>query len=112
MADEKVYVVADGVTLYVNDDMTFYAGDEVTPEDFESLAEFRGLLAAGKIVEKEPSPPEPPEPEKRWDGFSIDEKLDEESPNPVANRALTKAIEDIIAGGVVPIPAEDIDSLF
>lgn len=111
MADEIVYVVAPGTTLYVNDDTTFYSGDVVTIEDFESAAEFKGLLAAGKIVEKEPEPPEP-EPEKRWDGFSIDENLNEESPNPVSNRGLTKVINDIIAGGVVPIPLDDIDALF
>lgn len=79
MADEIVYVVVPGTTLYVNDDTTFYSGDVVTIEDFESAAEFKGLLAAGKIVEKEPEPPEP-EPEKRWGYVSIDEELNEESP--------------------------------
>ena len=111
MADTVVYVVADGVTLYVKDDTTFYAGDVVTMDDFESVAEFKGLLAAGKIVAQEPSPPEP-EPEKKWDYVSIDEHLDEESPNPVANRALTKAINDIVAGSAVAISDEELEQMW
>lgn len=111
MADEVVYVVADGVTLYVNDDTVFNAGDVVTTDDFESVAEFKGLLAAGKIVGKEPEPPEPT-PEKRWDYVSIDEKLDKESPNPVSNRALTKAIDEIIAGGATAIPLDEIEEMW
>lgn len=111
MADTVTYVVAAGVTLYVDDETTFYAGDVVTPDDFESLAEFKGLLAAGKIVEQEPGPPEP-EPEKRWDGFSIDDALDGESVNPVMNKALKKAIDDVIAGEAVAIPLSKINALF
>lgn len=111
MADTVTYVVAAGVTLYVDDETTFYAGDVVTPDDFESLAEFKGLLAAGKIVEKQPDPPAP-EPEKHWDGFSIDKVLDGESVNPVENAAVAKAIDDIIAGGAVAIPRAKIDALF
>lgn len=92
--NETVYVVAPGVTLCVNDDITFHENDEVTPEDFESMAEFRQLLAAKRIIGKEPEPPEP-EPESDWDGTSIDEKLDATSPNPVSNRAITKVVKEI-----------------
>lgn len=111
MAEEIVYVVAPGVTININDDKVFKAGDIITPEDFDSLAEFRGLLAAGKIIEKQPEPP-PPEPEKKWDGFTVDKTLDSESVNPVENGAVAKAINDVIAGGAVAIPLSKINALF
>lgn len=111
MADTVVYVVADDVTLYVKDDTTFYAGDVVTMDDFDSVAEFKGLLAAGKIVAQEPSPPEP-EPEKKWDYVSIDEHLDAESPNPLANRAIAKVVADIEAGSAVAISDEELEQMW
>lgn len=111
MEEEIVYVVAPGVTLYIDDDNIYASGEVVRPEDFESLVEFRGLLAAGKIIEKQPEPP-PPEPEKKWDGMTVDKALDSESVNPVENRAVAWAIEDIIAHGVEPIPLNDITELF
>lgn len=111
MADEVVYVVADGVTLYVNDDTVFNAGDVVTADDFESMAEFKGLLAAGKIVGQNPSPPEPT-PEKKWDYVSIDEHLDAESPNPLANRAIAKIVEEIEAGSAVAITLEELTEMW
>lgn len=92
IADTVVYVVADGVTLYVKDDTTFYAGDVVTMDDFESTAEFKGLLAAGKIVAQEPR--------------------DAESPNPLANRAIAKVVADIEAGSAVAISDEELEQMW
>ena len=112
MANDTVYVVADGVTVYANGE-EFYSGEEITADDVGSLSLFRSLLAAGKIVEKGDDPPTP-EPEDEWDYVSIDEALDEKSPNPVSNRAVTKAIEEIEAGivDIKTMTAEEIDALF
>ena len=82
----EVWRVAKGVTLFLDDDKIFFENNIVRPEDFETIAEFRGLLAAGKIVGGNED--DVPEEEKTWDYFTVDEELDEKSANPVSNRAL------------------------
>lgn len=82
------WIVAKGVTLYVNDDTTFFEGEEVFDWNFESIQEFKGLVAAGKIVPKEEDTP--PESWDSWDFYSVDEGLNKNSANPVSNRALSR----------------------
>ena len=87
MSDGEIWRVAPGVTIYVNDDKTFFPGELVSPEDFESLAEFRGQLAARRIIGGEPAPDDPGTGGGGWDFFSVDDALDPDSPNPISNRA-------------------------
>lgn len=88
--DER-YVVAPGVTIEVSATGDEYiAGDFISPADFPTIAEFKGFLAAGRIIRYAP-PEEPPAPRREWDYFSIDEAPDVDSPNPVSNRALCAA---------------------
>ena len=92
MDEETVWVVAPLTTIYINDDRIFHAGDVVTPDDFESWAEFRAMIVAEKVIRQMPPEPEP-EPDEKWDGFTIDTALSTESVNPVQNKVVTAAIE-------------------
>ena len=88
------YVVAPGVTIEVSETgEEFRAGENITPADFPTIAEFKGFLASGRIIPYSEPEPEPPAPGV-WDYFSIDETLDENSANPVSNRGLYVAFEN------------------
>ena len=123
--DENVYVVAPGVTVYGIDN-EFHEGEVITPADVGSLTNFRTLVVLGKIVVSDGGGGDDPGDDSKWNYTDIDDALNANSPNPVENRVVTKAFDEVgkrdaamaqqIAAleeaMAVPIPQDEIRSMW